>query len=304
MALDKNTSRIAWIGVGVMGRSMAGHLQKAGWRLVVHNRTKAKAEDLLRGGALWADSAGEAAALSDAVFTMVGFPHDVRQIYLGQGGIVERAKPGALLCDMTTSAPSLAVEIARAAEARGLWALDAPVSGGDVGAREARLSIMAGGSPQAFEAAGPFLERLGKHIALHGGPGAGQHAKMCNQINVAAIMMGLVESLLYARGAGLDPKRMLESVGSGAATSWALVNLGPRILSGDFKPGFYVCHFIKDMDIALGEAAKMGLPTPALRLARQLYEKVVELGGAELGTQALYWAMEQANAMGSRRPES
>ncbi|MCX7016841.1 MAG: NAD(P)-dependent oxidoreductase [Candidatus Sumerlaeota bacterium] len=293
MRLAKDHSLVAWIGTGVMGRSMAGHLQKAGWRLIVHNRTKDKADDLLRAGAQWASGAGEAAARADAVFTMVGFPHDVREVYLGQGGIVERAKPGALLVDMTTSEPTLAADIARAAEARGLRALDAPVSGGDIGAREARLSIMVGGDAEAFAAARPFFEIMGKQIVHHDGPGAGQHAKMCNQMNVAATMMGVVEALLYAKKAGLDPARMIESVGSGAASSWSLVNYGPRILRGDFNPGFYVRHFIKDMDIALAEAKKMNLPTPCLELARDLYQKVVDLGGDNLGIQALYLAMEK-----------
>ena len=293
MHLAKDQRLVAWIGTGVMGRSMAAHLRKAGWRLVVFNRSREKAEDLLRAGAQWASSAGEAAARADVVFTMVGFPHDVREVYLGQGGIVERARPGALLVDMTTSEPTLAGEIARAAEARGLHALDAPVSGGDIGAREARLSIMVGGGAEAFAAARPFFEILGKQIVHHGGPGAGQHAKMCNQINVATTVMGLVESLLYAKKAGLDPAKMIESVGSGAASSWSLVNYGPRILRGDFNPGFYVRHFIKDMDIALAEAKRMNLPTPCLQLARDLYQKVVDLGGENLGIQALYLAMDK-----------
>jgi 3-hydroxyisobutyrate dehydrogenase len=292
-ALRKDNCAVAWIGTGVMGQSMAGHLLQAGYRLTVHNRTRAKAEKLLDEGAQWADSPGQAAEGADVVFTIVGLPSDVRSVYLAPGGIIEQAKAGALLCDMTTSKPSLAVEIAQAAAARGLEALDAPVSGGDIGAREARLSIMVGGSEEAFETIRPLLEILGKNIVRQGGPGAGQHTKMCNQIAIASQMIGVAESLLYAQNAGLDPEKVLKSIGSGAASSWSLNNLGPRMLAKDFAPGFYVRHFIKDMEIALEEAERMGLITPGLGLTRLLYDKVVELGGAEMGTQAIYLALDK-----------
>jgi len=291
--LDKDKSLVAWIGTGVMGRSMAAHLLKDGWKLKVFNRTKEKAQDLIDAGAEWMESPGECAEDADAVFTIVGFPHDVREVYLGDDGILARGKPDALLCDMTTSEPSLAQEIATKAAERGMMALDAPVSGGDIGAREARLSIMVGGPEEAFDAALPLFNLMGKQIVRQGEAGAGQHTKMCNQINVAGTLIGVVESLLYAKKSGLDPHVMLESVGSGAASSWALLNLAPRILDGNFDPGFYVRHFIKDMDIAIAEAEKLGIQTPALRLVRELYDKVVELGGENYGTQALYLALEK-----------
>ena len=284
---------VAWIGTGVMGSSMAKHILEAGYPLTVHNRTEAKAQPLLEAGARWAASPGEAAAEVGFIFSIVGFPTDVRDIYLGGGGIVERARESALICDMTTSEPSLAMEIAEAAAKRGITALDAPVSGGDIGAREARLSIMVGGEPQAFERARPLLEVMGRNIVLQGGPGAGQHTKMCNQISIASGMIGVVEALLYAKSAGLDPEVVLESIASGAAGSWSLSNLAPRIIQGDFAPGFYVRHFVKDMDIALSEGRRMGLSMPGLNLARELYRKLAELGGEEYGTQALYLAMEQ-----------
>ncbi|OPZ10343.1 MAG: 2-hydroxy-3-oxopropionate reductase [candidate division BRC1 bacterium ADurb.BinA364] len=293
---------VAWIGTGVMGQSMAGHLQKAGYRLV-DNRTKSKAERLIANGARWADSPGDAAAGADAIFTIVGFPKDVREVYLGAGGIVERAKPGAILCDMTTSEPSLAVEIAQAAEKKGLLALDAPVSGGDIGAREARLSIMVGGSEEAFQAAMPFFRLMGQSIALQGGPGAGQHTKMANQIVIASALVGVAEALHYIKRAGLDAEKVLQCIGGGAASSWTLSNLGPRMLKGDFEPGFYVRHFIKDMSIALAEAERMGLRTPGLALTRLLYDKVVEMGMEYKGTQALYLAMEDAPALETLRSE-
>jgi 3-hydroxyisobutyrate dehydrogenase len=279
---------IAFIGTGVMGRSMAGHLQRAGHVLNAHNRTKAKAQPLLDAGARWHDSAGSAAAESDIVVTMLGYPSDVEESYLGAGGIVQRARKGALLVDMTTSSPVLAKKIAAAASARGLSALDAPVSGGDVGAREARLVIMVGGEEEAFERAKPHLSLMGSNIALHGGPGAGQHCKMANQIAVAVGMVAWVEALAYAGKAGLDPAKVQASIGGGAAGSWALANLAPRALAGNFAPGFYVKHILKDMRIALDSAAEMGLEVPGLACAKRLYERVAERGWDECGTQALY----------------
>jgi 3-hydroxyisobutyrate dehydrogenase len=279
---------IAFVGTGVMGRSMAGHLRTAGHEIHVYNRTREKAKALLDAGAIWHDSAGEAAAHADVVITMLGFPKDVEESYLGAGGIVEKARKGALLIDMTTSSPELARRIAAAAAGRGLAALDAPVSGGDIGAREARLVIMAGGEAAAFERAQPIFAVIGKNIALQGPSGAGQHCKMANQIACAAGMVAWVEALAYAKRAGLDPLRVHGSISGGAAGSWALTNLGPRALSGDFAPGFYVKHIRKDIGIAVAAADEMGLALPGLDCARRLYDLVAEKGWDEFGTQVLY----------------
>ena len=279
---------IAFIGTGVMGRSMAGHLQKAGHTLHVHNRTREKAQALLDAGATWHDSAGAAAAHADVVITMLGFPTDVETSYLGAGGIVERAKPGALLIDMTTSSPVLARRIAEAATKRGLSTLHAPVSGGDLGAKEARLVIMVGGDAAAFARAKPLFEIMGKNIALLGAPGAGQYCKMANQIAVAVGMVAWVEALAYAKQAGLDPAAVHGSISGGAAGSWALTNLAPRALGDNFAPGFYVKHIIKDMRIALDSAAELKLDLPGLATARKLYEQVAARGWEDCGTQALY----------------
>jgi 3-hydroxyisobutyrate dehydrogenase len=267
---------------------MAGHLQKAGHKLHVYNRTKEKAQALLDAGAQWHDSAGAAAAEADVVITMLGFPTDVEQSYLGKGGIVERAKSGALLIDMTTSSPVLARKIAEAAAKRGLTSLDAPVSGGDLGAREARLVIMVGGDAAAFARAKPLFELMGKNIALHGGPGAGQYCKMANQIAVAVGMVSWCEALAYAKKAGLDPNAVHASISGGAAGSWALTNLAPRALGDNYAPGFYVKHIIKDMRIALESAAELKLDLPGLANAKKLYEQVAARGWEDCGTQALY----------------
>ncbi len=279
---------LAFIGTGVMGRSMAGHLLKAGHTLHVFNRTKARAQVLLDAGAHWHDSAGMAAAQADFVFTIVGFPADVEETYFGPNGVLAHAKRGAVLIDMTTSSPLLALRIAAAAEAKGLAALDAPVSGGDVGAREARLVIMVGGGGAAFARAKPLFEVMGKNIALLGGPGAGQHCKMANQISIASIMMSWCEALTYAKKAGLDPARVIESIGAGAAASWSLNNLAPRALKGDYAPGFYVKHFLKDMRIALESAEAMRLELPGLVQAKKLYDEVARRGWENCGTQALF----------------
>jgi 3-hydroxyisobutyrate dehydrogenase len=279
---------IAFIGTGVMGRSMAGHLLAAGHTLHVYNRTRDKARPLLDQGAHWHDSAGEAAAQAGIVITMLGFPTDVEQSYLGAGGIIEKARAGALLIDMTTSSPLLARRIAAAALARGLEPLDAPVSGGDVGAREARLVIMVGGEAPAFERARPVLSLMGKNLALQGPAGAGQHCKMANQIACAVGMVAWCEALAYAKRAGLDPARVHGSISGGAAGSWAMTNLGPRALGGDFAPGFYVKHIRKDIGIAVASAQEMGLELPGLDCARALYDRVAAKGWEELGTQVLY----------------
>jgi len=289
--VESGQTRLGWIGTGVMGSSMCGHLLSSGFSATVYNRTRAKAEGLLSRGARWADGPKAVAEASDVVFTMVGYPADVRSVILGPEGVLAGCKPGSVLVDMTTSEPSLAAEIARAAAARGVRALDAPVSGGDVGAREARLSIMIGGEREVADAMMPCFQAMGKTIVYQGGPGAGQHTKLANQILVAGTMIGVCESLLYAYKAGLDLNAVLQSVASGAAGSWSLSNLGPRIIANNFAPGFFVEHFIKDMGILLDEAKRMGLALPGLALVHQLYISLSALGHGRDGTQALLLAL-------------
>lgn len=279
---------VAFIGTGVMGSSMAGHILAAGCELHVHNRTKAKAEGLITRGARWHDNAGSAAAAADVVLTMLGFPADVESTYLGPGGIIARARTGSLLVDLTTSSPALARKIAAAAAARGLSALDAPVSGGDIGAREARLVIMTGGEETAFQSALPLLQLMGKNIARLGPAGAGQHCKMANQIAVAIGMVSWCEALIYAKKAGLDPAAVHASISGGAAGSWAMTTLAPRALAENYAPGFYVKHILKDMRIALESADELGLKLTGLAEARRLYAEVESLGWGDCGTQALY----------------
>lgn len=283
---DKET--IAFIGTGVMGRSMAGHLLAAGYPLNVYTRTKAKADPLVSQGAVWKDSVAEASKDSQIVITIVGFPNDVEAVYLGDDGIVANAKPGSLLIDMTTSSPDLAVRIHEQAKSKGSESLDAPVSGGDIGAREARLSIMVGGGQEAFERATPAFEKMGKNIVLQGSAGSGQHTKMCNQVAIASGMVSICEAMAYAKKSGLDPMTVLKSIESGAAGSWSLSNLAPRFLKGNFDPGFFVKHFIKDMRIALESAERMNLELPGLAQAKKLYEKLASQGGEDYGTQALF----------------
>ena len=284
-------TRVGWIGTGVMGCSMCGHLMDKGFPATVYNRTQSKAEPLLAKGAVWAGSPREVAEQSDVVFTIVGFPRDVREVILGERGVLAGARAGDILVDMSTSEPSLAVEIAEQAKAKGVYSVDAPVSGGDIGAREARLSIMIGGDREVAEALQPCWEAMGKTIVHQGGPGAGQHTKMVNQTLIATNMIGVCEALLYAHKAGLDPNTVMESVASGAAGSWSLSNLGPRIIDNNFDPGFFVEHFIKDMGIALDEAQRMGLALPGLALARQLYLAVQAQGHGRDGTHALQLAL-------------
>jgi 3-hydroxyisobutyrate dehydrogenase len=286
---------VAWIGTGVMGRPMAGHLLAAGHALVVHSRTRAKAEGLLERGARWAGSPAEAAEGCDFAFSMVGMPDEVEAVHLGPSGTLAARRPPRVICDMSTTRPGLSLRISREAEARGIGSVDAPVSGGDVGAAAATLSIMVGARQEHFDAVRPLLEVMGRRIVRQGGPGAGQHCKLINQVVLASAMTGVCEGLVYAQRAGLDPLTVIESVGSGAAGSWALSNLGPRMLRRDFAPGFFVEHFIKDLGIALEEAERMGLDMPGLALARQLYEAVRGLDGGRggaLGTQALILALE------------
>jgi 3-hydroxyisobutyrate dehydrogenase len=279
---------IGFIGTGVMGRSMAGHLMQAGYTVNVFNRTKARADTLVENGAVWRNSPGEVAANSNTIITIVGFPKDVEAVYLGNEGIIANARPGSVIVDMTTSSPKLAQKIAAAAAEKGVEALDAPVSGGDIGAREARLSIMVGGAGSAFNRVRPLFDLMGKNIGLMGAAGSGQHTKMVNQVAIASCMMGVCEAMVYARESGLDPSAVISVIESGAAGSWSLSNLAPRVLKGDFAPGFFVKHFIKDMRIALESAAEMELQLPGLSLAKQLYDKLAAQGGEDYGTQALF----------------
>ncbi|MBM7716993.1 NAD(P)-dependent oxidoreductase [Siminovitchia sp. FSL H7-0308] len=282
---------IGFIGIGVMGKSMVRNLQKHGYRVLIHTRTKEKAEDLIREGTEWKVSPKEVASDANVIITMVGYPHDVEHVYFGDDGIFNGASKGKIVVDMTTSTPTLAKKIAQEAQRRGIGALDAPVSGGDIGAKNGTLSIMAGGSKETFEQLKPILEILGNNIVYQGEAGAGQHTKMCNQIAIASNMIGVMEALIYARKAGLDPEKMLQSISTGAAGSWSMSNLLPRVLKEDYSPGFFVKHFIKDMGIALEEADKMDLKLPGLELAKQMYEAIAKKGEEESGTQALikYW---------------
>jgi len=286
-------TRIGWIGTGVMGAAMCGHLLAKGYGVTASTRTKGKAQALLDKGARWADTPREVAEASDVVFTIVGYPADVREVVLGERGALAGSKSGTVLVDMTTSEPALAEEIDEKARAKGVHSVDAPVSGGDVGAREARLSIMVGGEAEVVEAVRPLFECMGKTIVHQGGAGAGQHTKMVNQVLIATNMIGVCEALLYGYKAGLDLTKVLEAVGGGAAGSWSLNNLGPRILKGNFDPGFFVEHFIKDMGIALAEAKRMKLALPGLALAHQLYVAVQAQGHGRKGTHALFLALAE-----------
>ncbi|MFQ5425666.1 MAG: NAD(P)-dependent oxidoreductase [Gaiellales bacterium] len=288
---DAPEARLGWIGTGVMGSSMCGHLLDAGYRVTVYSRTRERAEPLLSRGATWADTPADVAAASEVVFSIVGFPVDVREVILGESGALAGAPAGSLIVDMTTTEPSLAIEIYEAARARSVEAIDAPVSGGDVGARNAALSIMVGGDQGPIERARPMLELMGNTIVRQGGAGAGQHTKMVNQILIASGMVGVCEALLYGYRAGLDLDTVIQSVGGGAAGSWSLANYGPRVLSGDYEPGFFVEHFIKDMGIALAEARRMGLAMPGLALAHELYVALQAQGGGRKGIQALVLAL-------------
>jgi 3-hydroxyisobutyrate dehydrogenase len=294
---EPGKTRIGWVGTGVMGRWMCQHLMTKGFAATVSNRTKDKAQPLLDAGAAWADTPRAIAERSDVVFAIVGFPRDVREVFLGKDGALAGSKSGGVLVDMTTSEPSLAREIAEAAKGKGVSSVDAPVSGGDVGAKNAALSIMVGGEVEAVEAVRPLLECMGKTIIHQGPAGAGQHTKMVNQVLIASNMTGVCEALLYGYKAGLDLETVLKSVGGGAAASWSLNNLGPRIIARNFEPGFFVEHFIKDMKIALDEAERMNLALPGLALAKQLYEAVRAQGYGRKGTHALMLALESMSAI-------
>jgi 3-hydroxyisobutyrate dehydrogenase len=285
--------RIGWIGTGVMGASMCGHVLAKGYPVVVHTRSKAKAQTLLDHGAMWAATPGAVGQQSEIVFTIVGFPHDVREVYFGREGLLPTARGGQVFVDMTTTEPTLAKEIYEAARGKGAAALDAPVSGGDVGARNATLSIMIGGDPPIIEQVMPLFQAMGKRIMHQGGPGAGQHTKMSNQIVIAGTMVGVSESLVYGYKAGLSLDALVDCIRGGAAACWALDNLAPRVIKRDFAPGFFVEHFIKDMGIALAEAERMGIALPGLALVHQLYLAVRAQGHGRAGTQALVLALEE-----------
>jgi len=295
--------RIGWIGTGVMGAAMCGHLLEKGYPVAVYTRSKSKAEPLLAHGATWADSPREVSGCSDIVFTIVGFPRDVREVYFGPDGLLPSARAGQILVDMTTTEPTLAKEICAAARRVGADAVDAPVSGGDVGARNATLTIMVGGERSTVEALMPLFQAMGRRIIHEGGPGAGQHVKMCNQIQIAGSMIGMCEALVYGYKAGLPLETMIETIRGGAAACWALDHLAPRVLRRDFEPGFFIEHFIKDMGIALAEADRMNLALPGLALVHQLYVALRAQGHGRKGTQALVLALEQLSGVQSPATE-
>jgi len=295
--MEEKKAKIGWVGTGVMGNPMCGHIVDAGYAVTVFTRTKAKADNLLKQGAGWAPTPRETAAQSDIVFTIVAYPRDVEQVILSDDGVLSGLKEGGIIVDMTTSSPNLAVRIYEEAKKKGIRSIDAPVSGGDIGARNAALSIMAGGDREAFDEVLPFFKMMGKSITYMGGPGKGQHTKMSNQIHIATTMIGAVECLLYAYKAGLDLNEMIKAVGSGAAGSWTINNLGPRIVSRNFDPGFFIEHFIKDMGIALDEAKRMNLSLPGLSIAHQFYISAKALGLEKQGTHALTLVFEKMNGI-------
>lgn len=279
---------IGFIGTGVMGKSMAHNLLRSGYRVHVYSRTKSKAEDLLNEGATWHDSPGELVTQCNVLISMVGYPKDVEEIYLGSDGIIQTANAGTIFIDMTTSSPNLSKQIEAEAKKQGCYSLDAPVSGGDIGARSGTLSIMVGGDSEVFEKVEPIFSALGTNVVHQGPAGAGQHTKICNQIAIASTMMGVCESIKYAERSGLDPNTVLKSIESGSAGSWSLSNLGHRIISENFEPGFYVKHFIKDMGIAIQSAEEMGLKLYGLELAKALYSDLANKGEENSGTHALF----------------
>lgn len=298
--ITPSRTKIGWIGTGVMGSSMCMHLIKKGYSCTVYNRTKRKAKKLIDAGAAWAKSPREVAEESDVVFTIVGFPKDVRDVYFSKNGIFGGSDKGKILVDMTTTEPSLAEEIYKQAKKAGASSVDAPVSGGDIGAQSAALSIMVGGDKDTVASVMPLFKLMGKNIVHQGGAGKGQHAKMCNQIMVTGLMIGMCETLLYGYKAGLDLDTMLSSVSKGAAACWMLDNLAPRMLKRDFSPGFYVEHYIKDLGIALEEAKRMNISLPGLALVNQLYIATQAQGHGRKGTQALLLALETLSGVKRR----
>ena len=290
--MKKESTKIGFIGTGVMGNPMASHILKEGYELYVYNRTSAKTQSLVASGAHACDSPGSVAEMCDIIFAIVGFPKDVETVFLGSNGIVEKAKPGSIIVDMTTSTPDLAKKIASVAIKKGLHSLDAPVSGGDVGAKSGMLSIMVGGKKEIFNRVLPLFELMGSNVVYQGSAGSGQHTKMANQIGIASSMLAMCESLTYAKAAGLDQKTVLKSICSGAAGSWSLTNLAPRILRDDYEPGFFVRHFIKDMQIAIDSSEAMGIPIPGLKVAKAKFDQIADQGLDNKGTQAVIKAYE------------
>lgn len=289
----KAKPKIGFIGTGVMGSSMVKNLQAAHYSVHIYTRTKSKATSLIESGAIWEETVADLAKAVDVIITMVGYPQDVEEIYLGETGIIRHAKKDTYIVDMTTSSPALAEEIYSEAKKHGLYALDAPVSGGDIGAKNGTLTIMVGGEQRAFDELLPLFNVLGENIILQGEAGAGQHTKLANQITIATNMIGVCEAIIYAKNAGLDPSRMLKSIEAGAAGSWSLSNLGRRMIESDYAPGFFVKHFIKDMKIALTSAKEMGIRMPGLLLALELYEQLADMGEGDSGTQALIKLLEK-----------
>ncbi|GAB6175135.1 NAD(P)-dependent oxidoreductase [Desulfobaculum senezii] len=285
--------KIGWIGTGVMGASMCMHLLRAGHDVFVYNRTQSKAEGLVAEGATWCDTPAEVAQNADVIFTIVGYPADVEGTILGPNGVLANADSGKIIIDMTTSEPALAQRIAQEASAKGVEALDAPVSGGDVGAREATLAIMVGGEQATFEKVKGLLDIMGDNVRYRGKAGAGQHTKMCNQILITGNIVGAVESLFYAHKAGMDLHEVIDVIGTGAAASACINGLGRRIADGDYAPGFYIKHFVKDMRIALAEAERMQISLPGLSLTNRFYTFAMDLGYENLGIQALYKIFEK-----------
>jgi 3-hydroxyisobutyrate dehydrogenase len=291
------SQKIGFIGLGVMGRSMCANLMKEGHVMYVYTRTRSTADEAVKNGAIWCNTPKVVAEKCDVIFTIVGFPKDVEEVFLGKNGILEGVSKGNIIVDMTTSEPSLAQKIYKEAKKKGVSSLDAPVSGGDVGATMGTLAIMVGGDKEAYDKVLPLFEVMGKVIAYMGKAGAGQHTKMCNQINIAATMIGLVESLLYAHKAGLDMQEVIDVIGRGASATWSLNNLGPRIVKGNFDPGFFIKHFIKDMGIALTEAEQMNLSLPGLALTYQFYKAAQAVGLEDLGTHGLYKVFAMMNGI-------
>ena len=287
MTLDKRTAAVGFIGLGIMGGPMAGHLLAGGWRLNVFNRSKAKADPLLANGATWCGSVAEVARASDVVITIIGYPKDVEATYLGPQGLIANGKPGAIFVDMTTSTPELAQRIAKEGAARGIAVLDAPVSGGEMGAKNGKLTIMCGGDGVAFETVRPLLSLMGTNVVLQGGAGAGQHTKVVNQIVTSATILGIAEAMAYARAAGLDPTNVLASISKGSAASFHLDNTAPKIIAGDSRPGFQVHHLVKDLEIAVAQSQAAGLDLKALRVCLEQWRALLARGGATLGTQAV-----------------
>ena len=289
--------KIGWIGTGIMGAPMAGHLLDAGFDVSVYSRTKSKAEALIARGCTWYETPAAVAENCNVIFTIVGYPRDVEEVYFGEGGILQTLQKDAVVIDMTTTLPALAVRIDEAARQKGAWAVDAPVSGGEVGAINGALSVMIGGDEAIVKQVMPIMDFFSKNMVYQGKAGSGQHTKMCNQITIAGTMIGVCESLIYGHKAGLDLETVLKSIGGGAAACWTLDVLAPKIVHGDFEPGFMVEHFVKDLGIALQEAEQMKLSLPGLALAKQLYLSLMAMDKGTKGTQALYLALEKMSGM-------